>query len=99
MLQVLVSTTKTQGNKEGDFCFVPEDELVMFGLGIGSCDEEEFLNSDSNCNIAMIGYLCRKGTTTVKVSEIKISKKEYVELLWKSEKKHGVSTKTIKMIL
>jgi hypothetical protein len=66
MLKVFVSTQETQGQRENDFNFVPEGELVMFGML--TCSNE---HADDGCGCArsMCGTLTHLATTTMKVVE------------------------------
>jgi hypothetical protein len=34
-MRILVSTKKTQGQRKNDFCWVPEGEIVRFGMECG----------------------------------------------------------------
>lgn len=64
-MKVLVSTAETQGQRENDFCYVPEGEIVMLGF---ICDRDvNDPDGECSCNRCLIGTKCLKGTTTFKV--------------------------------
>ena len=65
MINVLVSTTETQGAAPGDFCWVPEGELVArYGV---VCASERPDGSGCGCGRAFGGFTTHKSTTTAKV--------------------------------
>ena len=66
MLKVFVSTNETQGQRTNDFNFVPEGELLMFGMM--TCSNEQ---ADDSCGRtrSMSGTLTHLATTTMKVVE------------------------------
>jgi hypothetical protein len=68
MLKVLVSTTQTQGRVYGDYCFVPEGEIVgRYGI---ICDaEREDGVGGCGCGRGFGGFMTLKGTTTAMVVE------------------------------
>lgn len=67
-MKVLVATEQTQGQRENDFCFVPEGELVMFGT---ECDRED-IDGNCGCKRSMAGLKCQKATTTIMVAEMDV---------------------------
>ena len=84
-LQIFVSTTQTQGERDNDFCFVPEGELVTF---TAPCDKDSGdPDGPCGCNRSMDGILCRKGTTTAKVVNTDMSIDEYANVLWEADRK------------
>ncbi len=72
-MNVLVATRQTQGGRRNDFCFVPEDELVVFG---SECDREP-IDGDCGCRRSMSGIVSCKATTTMKVADLKMGVDEY----------------------
>jgi hypothetical protein len=68
-MKLLVATTRTQGQRKNDFCFVPEDEIVHFAF---ECDGEK-VDGGCGCRRSMSGIVCRKATTTMKVADVEIS--------------------------
>ena len=81
-MKVLVSTTRGNGHKKGDFCFVPEGELLHPGM--------KCCNSEScGCNRALVGIDCHKATTTFKVEDLPLTKKDVLLKVAKSQKSAG----------
>ncbi len=78
-LKLLVSTTETQGKRTSDFCFVPQNEIVIFGV---ECSTDGN-NPDGGCGCqrSMVGILCGKATTTVKVAKVDITRVKLKALL------------------
>lgn len=77
-MKILVSTSKTQGRRESDFCFVPDGEIVVFGH---VCDRDK--NSENpdvgcGCGRSMVGSICAKATTTVEVAESDMTSDQFV---------------------
>jgi hypothetical protein len=75
-IKVFVSTKETQGMRENDFCYVPESELVR----VGSICDDDINNPDSDCGCSrmLVGLHCNKGTTTVKVALVNMTKEQYI---------------------
>lgn len=67
-MKILVATKQTQGTRKNDFCFVPEDEIVIFSVECAS----DGGNPDGACGClrSMCGISCRKATTTMKVVDL-----------------------------
>lgn len=65
-MKILVSTTEKQGKRKSDFCFVPENEIVIFGT---ECDGGR-IDDACGCRRSMIGIECNKATTAFKVVEM-----------------------------
>jgi hypothetical protein len=64
-MKILVATTETQGQREGDFCWAEEGELVSFG---SECDHAlEPLDGPCGCRRSLVGLRTGKSTTTVRV--------------------------------
>lgn len=62
-MKILVATGQTQGERESDFCFVPEGEIVRFGF---ECDRDrDEVDGGCGCRRSMSGLRCAKGTTTM----------------------------------
>lgn len=64
-MKVLVATSKTQGQRENDFHFANEGEVVIFG---SECDREA-VDGKCGCRRSMVGCESRKATTTFLVVE------------------------------
>jgi len=80
-MKILVSTKDTQGKRNNDFCFVPENEIVIypfFECGSGSLDD------DCGCKRSLCGIKSMTVTTTFKVVDMAISKKGFVQLYKKA---------------
>ncbi len=73
-MKIIVATKKTQGQRPGDFNFVPEGEVVI----VSDCD---CLHEGCECSRSMVGVLCRRGTTTMKVIESDLTRDEYLRLI------------------
>jgi len=75
-IKIFVSTKETQGQRDNDFCFVPENEPVRYGV---VCDRDEG-NPDGFCGCArsLKGVECAKATTTFKVKSVAITREQYI---------------------
>ncbi len=69
-MRIIVATKEKQGEREGDFCFVPEGEIVM----VGDCD---CLHEGCDCSRSMVGVLCKMGTTTMMVVESDLTREDF----------------------
>ena len=81
-MKLLVATKETQKQRRNDYCWVPEGEPVGFGFGFAHDGEE--IDGTCGCRRAMCGVYCNQATTTMKVVDSKITKKQLVAL----RKKH-----------
>jgi len=80
-MKVLVATKEGQGIRKNDFCWVPEGEIVHFGF---ECDrDKEGPDGHCGCRRAMVGLECAKATTTMKVAEVPVKRREIVARLKK----------------
>src|ERR1044071_5427913 len=73
-MKILVATSETQGQRPGDFNFVPDGEIVM----ISDCDG---LHAGCDCARSMVGIKSGRGTTTMKVVEANLTLEEYRRLI------------------
>ena len=81
-MKVLVATKDGQRIRKNDFCWVPEGEIVHFPF---ECDRDrEDPDEFCGCRRSMVGLECAKATTTMKVAEVPMKKKE----IFKRLKKH-----------
>lgn len=89
-VKIFVSTTETQGQRDNDFCFVPEGELV-YTHPWSVCDTSRRLGPDDSCGCArsMDGTATMKGTTTFRVVEMAWSLDQYVSAIQHAMKKAG----------
>ena len=76
-MKVLVSTSQTQGERDSDFCRVPDGELVIITEPCASGTQ----NIDGSCGCArcVTGLESRRSTTTFQVALVNISKSELVD--------------------
>jgi len=80
-MKILVSTKNTQGKRNNDFCFVPENEIVIYPFF--ECGSES-LDDDCGCKRSLCGIKSMTATTTFKVVDMAITKKEFVKLYKKA---------------
>ena len=73
-MKIIVATSETQGQRAGDFNFVPEEEVVI----TSDCD---CLHEGCECSRSMVGVLCGMGTTTMKVIESNLTRDDYLRLI------------------
>jgi len=69
-MKLFTATRQTQGQRDNDFCWAEEDELVRFPF---ECDGER-VDGQCGCRRSMAGLLSQKATTTFKVVELPIGK-------------------------
>ncbi|HKQ08136.1 MAG TPA: hypothetical protein VJ464_23625 [Blastocatellia bacterium] len=81
-MKIIVATNETQGQRSGDFNFVPDGEVVM----VSDCD---CLHAGCDCVRSMVGIKSGKGTTTMKVVESAITLGEYRRLIGKANQGYG----------
>ncbi len=82
MIKVLVSTTVSQDERLGDFCFVPEGELVArYGF---VCDSERPDGSGCGCGRAFGGFRTHRSTTTAMVVEVDMTREEWRAALYET---------------
>jgi hypothetical protein len=74
-VKIFVSTQSTQGEVPGDFCFVPEGEVV--GRYAFVCDLERPDGSGCGCGRAFGGFDTHAGTTTAMVVDADLSELEW----------------------
>ncbi len=84
-MKILVATKKGQGLRDNDFCFVPDGEPVRFTF---ECDDEG-PDGSCGCKRCMSGTTVQKSTTTFMVSDVRMSKKDYVQLILQSFEEGG----------
>jgi len=85
-IQIFVSTKETQGQRENDFCFVPEGEIV--NLKSLTCSNET-VDGHCGCKRSLYGIKCLKSTTTMKVALFDGSIADLAEVILKSLKQGG----------
>jgi hypothetical protein len=86
-MKVLVATEQTQGQRSNDFCWVPEGEMVRFGM---ECDSDRG-NPDGGCGCSrsMSGMKSHKATTTMMVVDKDITPEQYTNAVLESLKGGG----------
>ncbi|KNZ68650.1 hypothetical protein Tfer_2741 [Thermincola ferriacetica] len=86
-MKILVATTETQGQRKSDFCFVPEGEIVTFGF---ECDsDKDNIDGGCGCRRSMVGIDCLRATTTCKVADVRLTKRQYIQKIQASLNKSG----------
>lgn len=78
-MKIIVATSETQGQQPGDFNYVPEGEVVI----VSDCD---CLHAVCECSRSMVGALCGRGTTTMKVIESDLTRYDYLCLIREANK-------------
>jgi Leucine-rich repeat (LRR) protein len=98
-MKLFVSTKKTQGFRDSDFSYVPEDQIVMFGSECDypddfendeSINKDEYIDGCCGCHRSMMGILNNKSTTTMKVKDVDISRNELFDLIHQTYKRAGL---------
>jgi hypothetical protein len=77
-MKILVSTTQTQGQRESDFCFVPEGEMLMFSFLCDTDREDPNPDAGCGCSRSLGGMICQMSTTTFKVADLDITAQQFV---------------------
>ena len=89
-MKVIVSTTQYQGQRQSDFCYVPEDEIVTFTF---ECDlDKDDIDGSCGCRRSMSGVKCKKATTTMKVVKLDIETDDLIAIIADSIKTSGWAT-------
>ena len=86
-MKIFVSTQFTQGDSPGDFCFVPEGEVV--GRYAFVCDLEKPDGSGCGCGQAFGGFDTHTGTTTAMVVEANMTELEWRAQLFQTLRNTG----------
>ena len=84
-MNIFVSTKETQGRRKNDFCFVPDNEPVLFGSAC-AC---ESVDGKCGCKRSLVGAYCHIATTTFKVVNTPMSERDYVERMLQSSRDAG----------
>ena len=92
-MKVLTATNQTQGQRDNDFCWTVEGELVVFPpieCGLGSIDGR------CGCRRSMAGLVSHRATTTIKVTERdQIDPATYFTLISEGLRDQGYVTKEL----
>ena len=75
-MKVLVATKKTQGQRDNDFFWTDEGEIVYPGMICGT-DERYGPDGGCGCGRAVAWIDTHKATTTFEVADLAISEDEY----------------------
>lgn len=78
-MKIIVATSDTQGQRPGDFNYVPEGEVVI----VSDCD---CLHEGCECSRSMVGVFCGRATTTMKVVESDLTRDVYLLLIRNANK-------------
>jgi hypothetical protein len=70
-MKLLTATHETQGEREGDFCFAIEGELVMLG---DACATDRNDAGGCGCERAFSGLRSRRATTTALVRDLALTR-------------------------
>lgn len=92
-MRVLVATSRTQGQRENDFDFCIEGELVTVGLVCAADDGDP--DGGCGCARSFAGLNSHRATTTAMVKEIDLSEADYVEALRSSLAQQGWPTEDV----
>jgi hypothetical protein len=92
-MKILVATNDTQGQRDNDFCFCVEGELVTVGLVCAADDQDP--DGGCGCGRAFAGLNSHKATTTAKVKEVDLSEADYIEALRSSLEQQGWPTEDV----
>jgi hypothetical protein len=87
IVKIFVSTKQTQGQRQDDFSWVPEDELLTPFLS-GICGGEQ-AGDRCGCARSLVGISCFKSTTTAKVVERELTETQLARLFTESANKAG----------
>ena len=92
-MKVLTATAQTQGQRDNDFCWTVEGELVLLTpieCGRGSIDDR------CGCRRSMAGLVSHRATTTIKVTELEqIDPDTYLALISDGLRDQGYVTKEL----
>lgn len=86
-MKLFVSTEKTQGQRETDFCCVPAGEILKFGV---VCDGDmDNPDGDCGCSRSMTGTICHSATSTFEVADLDMTMDQLAQILLDSAIKAG----------
>ncbi len=84
-MKLLVSTKKSQGHRESDFCFLPEGEIVYEGFKCSS----GYADDKCGCRRALAGITTHKASTTFVVADLPFTPAKLREIVRRSLKEAG----------
>ena len=85
-MRVLVATEQMQGQRDNDFYWCDEDELITFAPDI---HDGEAVDGNCGCRRSMAGTRTFRPTTTFKVAESELTKQEYIDFIVDVKNKQG----------
>ena len=85
-MRILVATAQMQGQRDNDFNWCDEGELVAFD-GF-DCDGGS-VDDNCGCRRAMGGLRTYRATTTIRVAESDLTKNEYISHIIDAKNKQG----------
>jgi hypothetical protein len=71
-MKIIVATKETQGQRNDDFSFTDEGEVVI----VSDCDN---LHQGCGCERSMVGVRSGVGTTTMMVVEAEMTREQFIE--------------------
>ena len=83
---LFVATNKTQGQRQNDFCWVNEGEIVKFPAFYCS---NGYTDDTCGCHRSLVGIYCSKSTTTIQVKSGYGTLQDFTQLLFKSYERQG----------
>ena len=85
-MRVLVATHQMQGQRDNDFNWCDEGELVAFG---GDYHDSEDVDGYCGCRRSMGGLRTHRSTTTMRVTKSELTKNEYISYIIDVKNKQG----------
>lgn len=79
LLPVLMATSRTQGQRPGDFAAIGDGELVTLASVCDRDRDRDDPDGGCGCGRAFVGLRNRKGTTTAVVDEMGMTRDEYLQ--------------------
>ncbi len=80
-MKILVATKEIQGQRENDFFWTKENEILMDSF---ECERDEAEDGSCGCRRSLVGVETKRATTTFKVTESDLNKSEIIKLFSKS---------------
>lgn len=75
-MKLLTATRERQGDRDGDFCYAVEGELVLLGLVCVDDERDPDRNGACGCGRAFSGMSSMRATTTALVRELDVTQNE-----------------------
>lgn len=74
-MKLLTATREGQGDRDGDFCFAVEGELVFLG-DMCATDRDDPFGGGCGCGRAFAGLASRRATTTALVRDLDLTRED-----------------------